>query len=426
MPNTAETADTTAPDMTAADTTGATNVTGTAESAALIEDLYPALAALREAGPVHRIAGTDGRPAWLVTCYDDVRQAFADPRLSLDRRHAAPGNYSGFSLPPALDANLLNMDPPDHTRVRRLVVKAFTPGRVEKLREPVRRVAGELLDAIEADGRADLLATYAGHLPIIVICDLLGVPDEDRQDFRAWTDTLITPDPARPRAAKEAVGAMLRFYTHLIARKRAEPGDDLLSDLIRVRDDEVERTEGGDDRLSEDELTSLAFLILFAGYENTVHLIANSVLSLLDHPELLKELREDPTRVPAAFDELARFDGPAPLAIRRFPREDIEIGGVTIPAGETVLLSVASAHRDPAHFEDPDALNPHIGRSGHLALGHGIHYCLGAPLARLETDIALATLLSRFPGLRLDVPRERLRWRPSMRARGLISLPVAW
>jgi cytochrome P450 len=399
------------------------NTADTADTTALIEDLYPALAALREAGPVHRIAGTDGRPAWLVTRYDDVRRAFADPRLSVDKRHAAPGNYSGFSLPPALDTNLLNMDPPDHTRVRRLVVKAFTPGRVEKLREPVRRVAGELLDAVEADGRADLLAAYAGQLPIIVICDLLGVPEEDRRDFRAWSDALITPDPARPQGAKEAVGAMLRFYTGLIAKKRAEPGDDLLSDLIRVRDDE---TEGGDDRLSEDELTSLAFLILLAGYENTVHLIANSVLSLLDHPDLLEELREDPTRIPAAFDELARYEGPASLAIRRFPREDIEIGGVTIPAGETVLLSVASAHRDPAHFQDPDALNPHIGRSGHLALGHGIHYCLGAPLARMETDIALATLLSRFPGLRLDVPREELRWRPSIRARGLISLPVAW
>ncbi|WP_063731132.1 cytochrome P450 family protein [Streptomyces sp. RTd22] len=393
------------------------------DTAALIEDLYPALAALREAGPVHRIAGTDGRPAWLVTRYDDVRRAFADPRLSLDKRHAAPGNYSGFSLPPALDTNLLNMDPPDHTRVRRLVVKAFTPGRVEKLREPVRRVAGELLDAIEAEGRADLLAAYAGQLPIIVICDLLGVPEGDRRDFRAWSDALITPDPARPQGAKEAVGAMLRFYTGLIAKKRAEPGDDLLSDLIRVRDDE---TDGGADRLSEDELTSLAFLILLAGYENTVHLIANSVLSLLDHPEFLKELREDPARIPAAFDELARYEAPAPLAIRRFPREDIEIGGVTIPAGETVLLSVASAHRDPAHFQDPDALNPHIGRSGHLALGHGIHYCLGAPLARMETDIALATLLSRFPGLRLEVPREELRWRPTIRARGLISLPVTW
>ncbi|WAP54215.1 cytochrome P450 family protein [Streptomyces sp. S465] len=393
------------------------------DTAPMIEDLYPALAALREAGPVHRIAGTDGRPAWLVTRYEDVRQLFADPRLALDKRHAAPGNFSGFALPPALDRNLLNMDPPDHTRVRRLVVKAFTPGRVEKMREPVRRIADELLDAIEADGRADLLAAYAGQLPIIVICDLLGVPQQDRRDFRAWSDALITPDPARPGAAKEAVGSMLRFYTGLIATKRAEPGDDLLSDLIRVRDDE---SGDGDDRLTEDELTSLAFLILLAGYENTVHLIANSVLTLLDHPQVLQKLREDPGGLPAAFDELARYEGPASLGIRRFPLEDIEIGGVTIPAGETVLLSTASAHRDPAHFQDPDAFNPHLGRSGHLALGHGIHYCLGAPLARMETETALAALLRRFPGLRLDVPRERLRWRPSIRARGLISLPVAW
>ncbi|MET8182656.1 cytochrome P450 [Streptomyces sp. NPDC005336] len=404
------------------------NIAGTdrpdlVDTAALIEDPYRVLAKLREAGPVHRIAGTDGRPAWLVTRYDDVRQAFADPRLSLDRRNAAPGNYGGFSLPPALDTNLLNMDPPDHTRVRRLVVKAFTPGRVEKMREPVRRVADELLDAIEPDGHADLLATYAGQLPIIVICDLLGVPQRDRRDFRAWSDALITPDPARPQAAKEAVGSMLRFYTGLIAHKRAEPGGDLLSDLIKVRDDEM--GDGGD-RLTEDELTSLAFLILLAGYENTVHLIANSVLALLDHPELLHELRADPGGLPAAFDELARFESPAPLAIRRFPLEDIEIGGVTIPAGETVLLSAASAHRDPAQFPDPDQLNPHRGRSGHLALGHGIHYCLGAPLARLETETALAALLSRFPGLRLDVPRQEVRWRPSIRARGLISLPVAW
>ncbi|MBI0295151.1 cytochrome P450 [Streptomyces sp. PRKS01-29] len=393
------------------------------DTAPLIEDLYPALATLREAGPVHRIAGTDGRPAWLVTRYEDVRRLFADPRLALDKRHAAPGNYSGFSLPPALDTNLLNMDPPDHTRVRRLVVKAFTPGRVEKMREPVRRIAEELLDAIEPDGRADLLAAYAGQLPIIVICDLLGVPQRDRRDFRAWSDALITPDPARPQAAKEAVGSMLRFYTGLIAKKRAEPADDLLSDLIRVRDDEA---GDGDGRLSEDELTSLAFLILLAGYENTVHLIANAVLTLLDHPTVLHELREDPSGLAAAFDELARYEGPASLAIRRFPLEDIEIGGVTIPAGETVLLSAASAHRDPAQFKDPDEFNPHLGRSGHLALGHGIHYCLGAPLARMETEIALAALLRRFPGLRLDVPRERLRWRPSIRARGLISLPVAW
>ncbi|MGP3983233.1 cytochrome P450 family protein [Streptomyces sp. KR80] len=390
------------------------------DTSALITDPYGTYARLRQAGPVHRIAGPDGSPAWLVTRYDDVRRALADPRLSLDKRNALPGNYRGFSLPPALEANLLNMDPPDHTRVRRLVVKAFTPRRVEKLREPVRRIADALLDAIEPDGHADLLAAYAGPLPITVICDLLGVPERDRPDFLAWSDALITPDPARPHLMKEAVGSMLRFYTELIASKRAEPSDDLLSDLIAVRDDD------SNDRLTEDELTSLAFLILFAGYENTVHLIANAVLALLDHPPLMKELREDPAGLAAAVEEFVRYDGPGPLAIRRFPVEDVEIGGVTVAAGETVLLSIGSANRDPDHVPDPDRLDPGRAQSGHLALGHGIHYCLGAPLARMETEIALSALLSRFPDLSLGVQREDLRWRPSIRARGLISLPVRW
>ncbi|MBO0656258.1 cytochrome P450 [Streptomyces triculaminicus] len=387
---------------------------------ALIEDPHGTYARLREAGPVHRVTGPDGRPAWLVTRYDDVRRALADPRLSLDRRHALPGNYSGFSLPPALDANLLNMDPPDHTRVRGLVVKAFTPGRVDRLRVPVRRVADELLDAVEAgdERRTDLLESYAGPLPIIVICDLLGVPPDARQDFRAWTDALITPDRERPHLMKEAVAGLMGYFTGLIRAKRAEPGDDLLSDLIAVRD--------GEDALSEDELTSLAFLILFAGYENTVHLIANAVLALLDHPRLLSELRANPDGLGAAVEELGRWDGPSPLAIRRFPLEDMEIGGVRVPAGETVLLSIASANRDPRHFPDPDRLDLRRERSGHLALGHGIHYCLGAPLARMETETALAALLERFKNMELDVPRDALRWRPAIRARGLISLPVRW
>ncbi|KAB7845470.1 cytochrome P450 family protein [Streptomyces mobaraensis] len=384
----------------------------------LIADPHGTLAALREAGPVHRVQGADGNPAWLVTRYEDVRRALADPRLSLDKRNAKPGNYAGLSLPPALDANLLNMDPPDHTRVRRLVVKAFTPGRVEKLREPVRRLADGLLDAVEPAGAADLLAAYAGPLPIMVMCDLLGIPQERRLDFRAWTDALITPDPARPEAAREAVGNMIRFFTGLIAAKRAEPADDLLSDLIAVRD--------AGDRLSEDELTSLAFLLLFAGYENTVHLIANSVLALLDHPEELRALRKNPDGLAAAVEELNRWDGPGPLAIRRFPLEDVEIGGVTVPAGETVLLSLASANRDPARFPDPDRLDLHRNNSGSLALGHGIHYCLGAALGRMETETALAALLDRFEKLELAVPREELKWRPSIRARGLISLPVRW
>ncbi|MCF3174821.1 cytochrome P450 [Streptomyces sioyaensis] len=390
----------------------------------LLDDPYAAYAALREAGPVHRITGADGSPAWLVTRYDDVRSALADPRLSLDRRHAGPGGYRGFALPPALDANLLNMDPPDHTRVRRLVVKAFTAGRVETLRAPVRRVAEELLDAMAERGRADLIADYAGPLPITVICDLLGIPQRDRRDFLAWSDALITPDPSRPEGMKQAIGAMLEFYTGLIAAKRAEPGDDLLSDLIAVRDDAP--AADGSDRLTEDELTSLAFLILFAGYENTVHLIGNAVLALLDHPDLLRQLQQNPAELPTTVEEFLRYDGPGPLAIRRFPKQDVEIGGVRIPAGESVLLSIASANRDPARFPAPDALDPGRDLSGHLAMGHGIHYCLGAPLARMEAVTALEALLARFPELRLDVPRGELRHRRTLRSRGLISLPVAW
>ncbi|MEU6331743.1 cytochrome P450 [Streptomyces sp. NPDC047049] len=391
-------------------------------------DPYAAYAALREAGPVHRITGADGHPAWLVTRYDDVRRALADPRLSLDKKHAAPGGYRGFSLPPALDANLLNMDPPDHTRIRRLVARAFTPGRVEALRAPVRQVADELLDAMAERGRADLMTDYAGPLPITVIYDLLGIPHRDRRDFLAWSNALFTPDPSRPELMKEAIGAMLEFFTGLIAAKRREPSDDLFSDLIAVRDDRTggEGDGAGGERLTEDELTSLAFLILFAGYENTVHLIGNAVLTLLDHPGQLRHLQRNPAEIPAAVEEFLRHDGPGPLSIRRFPKEDLEIGGVRIAAGESVLLSIASANRDPARFADPDTFDRGRDLSGHLALGHGIHYCLGAPLARMEAAIALEALLGRFPGLRLDVPRGDLRHRRSLRSRGLISLPVAF
>ncbi|MER5939661.1 cytochrome P450 [Streptomyces sp. NPDC001928] len=382
----------------------------------LIDQPYDVYRRLREAAPVHRIAGPDGSPAWLVTRYGDVREALADPRLSLDKRHAAPGSYRGLALPPALDANLLNMDPPDHTRIRRLVGRAFTTRRVDQLRTPIRQTADRLLDALGPHGTTDLIASYAAPLPITVICDLLGVPDQHRRDFREWTDALVAPDPARPQAAKESVVAMLGFFTRLLADKRKEPADDLLSDLIAVRD------EG--DRLSEDELTSLAFLILFAGYENTVQLIGSAVLALLRHPEQLAALREDPARIAAAVEEFHRFEGPALLAIRRFPTEDMTIGGVPVPAGETVLLSPAAANRDPARFPDPDRLDLSRDASGHLALGHGVHHCLGAPLARAETEIALTALLERFPELALQ--DENIRWRRSLRARGLLALPVTY
>ncbi|MFF7191724.1 cytochrome P450 [Streptomyces sp. NPDC008222] len=383
---------------------------------ALVADPYSTYARLREAGPVHRVTGPDGLPVWIVTRYTDVRQLLADPRLSLDKAHRLSAGYRGPSLPPALDVNLLNMDPPDHTRIRRLVTKAFTPGRVEQMRPGIQALADQLLDGVAGRGRADLVAEFAAPLPITVICDLLGVPHDSRLDFRAWTDSLVAPDPSDPGAVKQAVAAMLTYFPQLIADKRRVPGNDLLTDLIDVRDDA--------DRLTEDELTSLAFLILVAGYENTVQLIGTAVLALLDHPEQLAALRDNPAKIEDAVEEFARYDGPALLAIRRFPMEDVEIGGVTIPAGETVMLSLASANRDPGRFPDPDRLDLDRREGGHLALGHGIHYCVGAPLARLETQIAVSTLLRRFPALELDVPRDQLRWRPSMRARGLLALPV--
>jgi cytochrome P450 len=383
----------------------------------LLDHPYDVYRRLRDTAPVHRIAGPDGTPAWIVTRYDDVRAALADPRLSLDKRHATAGTYKGFSLPSALDANLLNMDPPDHTRVRRLVGRAFTTRRVEQLRTPIRRTADRLLDELGPHGTADLIAAYAAPLPITVICDLLGIPDQHRLDFRVWTDTLVAPDPAAPpEAAKEAVVAMLGYFTRLLADKRRQPADDLLSDLIAVRD------EG--DRLSEDELMSLAFLILFAGYENTVQLIGNAVLALLQHPEQLAGLRKDMSQLPAAVQEFLRYEGPALLAIRRFPVEDVTIGGVTVPAGETVWVSPSAADRDPARFPDPDRLDLARDASGHLALGHGIHHCLGAPLARAEIEIAVAALLERFP--ELSLADGDLRWRRSLRARGLVELPVTY
>ncbi|MFH9962078.1 cytochrome P450 [Streptomyces mirabilis] len=384
----------------------------------LIDHPYAVYDRLRDTAPVHRVAGTDGNPAWLVTRYEDVREALANPLLSMDKKHALPGSYQGLSLPPALDANLLNMEAPDHTRIRRLVVRAFTARRIEQLRTPVRETADRLLDALGRHGSADLIAAYAAPLPITVICDLLGIPGEHRRDFRAWTDVLVAPDPARPGAAKEAVAAMLGFLTQLLADKRKKPADDLLCDLIAVRD------EG--DRLSEDELMSLAFLILFAGYENTVQLIGNAILGLLTHPDQLAALRANPERFPNAVEEFARHEGPALLAIRRFPVEDVTIGAVTVPAGETVLLSLAAANRDPARFPDPERLALGRDASGHLALGRGIHYCVGAPLARLETEIAVSALLERLPDLALDTDPAELRWRPSLRARGLLALPVTY
>ncbi|MDA3626939.1 cytochrome P450 [Saccharopolyspora sp. WRP15-2] len=367
-------------------------------------------ARLREQGPVHRATAPDGTSIWLVTRYADVRAALADPRLSLDKKNSA-GGYRGFSLPPALDANLLNMDAPEHTRLRRIIGKAFAPRRIEPLRPRVQQLADALLDDL-TEREADLMPAYCGPLPIAVICELLGVGEADRPDFRSWTDHLLAPET--PDQARNALGALHGYLLDLIAAKRANPGADFLSTLVSLRDEE--------DRLSEDELTAAAFLVLFAGYENTVNVLGNGLAALLTNPAALARARQGITS--STVDELLRFDPPPQLAIRRFPLVDVEIGGVTIPAGETVLLSLVSAHHDPDRYADPEHLDLDRADNPHLAFGHGPHYCLGAALARMETEIGLNTLLSRFPDLALAVPEQELHWRNSFRNRGLRTLPV--
>ncbi|MCP2259755.1 hypothetical protein LX15_003461 [Streptoalloteichus tenebrarius] len=390
--------------------------------AEFIADPHTGYARLREQAPVHRITTPDGAPAWLVTRYADVRAALADPRLSLDKANAEGRGFTGFGLPPALDANLLNMDPPQHTRIRRLVSRAFTPRYVERMRDRIQAIADELLDAVAPRGRADLVNDFAVPLAAMTICETLGVDQADRADFRGWTSAMLAPNRDDPARAKEemraAIGQIARHLADLVARKRRNPGDDLLSSWIAARDAE--------DRLTEDELTSLAFLTLMAGYENPANLIGNAVLAVLRRPALADRLRTRPDLIPSTVDELMRFDGPTLLAIRRFPLEDVEIGGVHIPRGDTVLLALASANRDPDRFDRADELDIHRTDNQHVSLGHGVHFCLGATLARVQAQVALGAVLTRLPDLAPDLPETGPRWRPSYRAHGLLELPVVF
>ncbi|MEV6522691.1 cytochrome P450 [Longispora sp. NPDC051575] len=377
--------------------------------AAFVRDPYPVYDRLRALGPVHPAVLPDGQRVWLVVGHEEVRAALADPRLSVDKRHAAPGGWKGLQLPPALDANLLNLDGPDHARLRRLVAGAFTARRVAGLRPGIEATAGALLDAMARRTTADLVADYAAPLPVAVIGDLLGVAPDDRGDFKGWTDTMLAAEAGERVDARSALGELLAFLTLLIATKRGKPADDLLSDLIAARDG-----DGG--RLSEDELLSMAFLLLFAGHETSVQLIGTGAVALIREPAL--------RGAPDLVEELLRHDGPVGLAVRRFPTEDLVLGGTLVPAGDAVLLSLGAAHRDPARYADPDVLRPGRPDQGHLGFGHGVHYCLGAPLARLEAEIALAALFARFPDVALAVPADQLHNRPTFRVRGLAAVPV--
>jgi cytochrome P450 len=380
-----------------------------------------AYAALADRGPVHRIELPSGTPGWLVTGYEAVRAALADPRLS--KQPARPS--TGGLLPPEIDAainsDLLHRDPPDHARLRRLVSTAFTRRRVDALAPRVQQIADALLDDLAVhlaeDGPADLIATYAYPLPIAVISELLGVPLGVQAEFRDWSTTVAGGSAVGAEAWVAAATALVGFVRGLVVAKRAAPADDLMSALVTARDQ--------DDRLTEDELTSMAFLLLIAGHETTVNLIGNGMHTLLTHPEQLALLRAEPERLPATIEELLRFAGPVQVATFRWTTAPLRIGDTVIPAGQLVIPGLLTAGRDPSLLADPDTFDPGRADSPHLAFGYGVHHCLGAPLARMEGRIAVGSLLARFPDLRLAVPAGELRWRPSVLMHGLAALPVA-
>ena len=389
---------------------------------AVFQDPHAFYALVRDEGPVHQVELPLGTKGWVITRYPEARAALNDARLSKDAE--------GFmrlmraqqpDLPPPADGNqmfrhMLNADPPDHTRLRKLVTKVFTARRIEELRPRVQEISDALLATMLAkagDGPMDLLDEYAFPLPITVICELLGVPHEAHDDFRKWSNAAISSGPRdEAQAAERAMG---EYLGRLVEAKRAEPADDLVSALIRASDDE--------DQLSSGEVLAMIFLLMVAGHETTVNLIGNGLLALLRNPGQLAALRADRTLLPSAIEEFLRFDGPLNLATFRFTAEPIELGGVTIPKDEFVVISLLAANRDPRQYSDPDRFDVTRAPS-HVAFGHGIHFCLGAPLARMEADIAFTGLLDQFTDIELAVPVEELRYRPSSLMHGLAQLPV--
>jgi cytochrome P450 len=398
-------------------------VTDAAELVPFDEDSYYRdplgfFARLRWSRPIAPVRMPDYGRVWVITRYADVRAALTDSRLA-NKVHCWPGG--GPSLADEIGGvhALLNTDPPDHTRLRRLVQKAFTARRAAQLRPRTKEIAAGLLDDLAALGDVvDLLDAYARPLPITVISELLGIPVTDR----GWIWITVTDYGMGGEELQRVPRKLAAYFTGLIAAKRAEPREDLLSALVVAHDNAGE--VGAEAALTSTELLSAAYHLVMAGFDTTVNLIASGALALLTHPEEFARLRRDPSLLPAAVEELLRFTNPVNHVTPRYTTEDLPIGDVVIPAGERVLIATSSANRDPAQFPDPDRLDIDRDTSGHVAFGHGIHYCLGAALARMEAEVALGALLTRFPGISLAVSPSELRWRPVSLMNGLESLPV--
>ncbi len=391
---------------------------------AIRADPYPTYARLRATTPVVAAQVPAMGHTWLVTRYDDVVRVLKDPLLSTDRLKSADAQRYELRWIPrifrVLADSMILQDDPDHARLRNLVHRAFTPRMVEQMAGRIRHICDELLDRAGARGNVDLIADFALPLPLTVISEMMGVPEADRLRFHGWSAKFLesTSGGTFSMLAQTPNGMrMMRFFQRLIALRKREPGDDLVSALVQA--------EAAGDRLSEDELLSMIFLLLLAGHETTVNLIGNGMAALLQHPDQTALLRAQPELIETTVEELLRFTNPVEHGTSRIAREAVEIAGVALPRGAHVLALISSANRDETVFAEPDRLDITRHPNRHIAFGFGMHYCLGAPLARLEGRIAIQSLVQRFPEMCLAVPPQRLRWRSSVAVRGLRELPVA-
>jgi cytochrome P450 len=375
---------------------------------------------LREARPVSPLVFPDGHEGWLVTGYDAVRQVMADTRFSsrqdigvIHVPYETPGMPAPTEPSPQMPGVFIAMDPPDHTRLRKRLTGTFTVKRMKRLEEHIVEIAErQLAELARLTPPVDLVKEFALPVPSLVICELLGVPYEDRANFQVNSAQFLVKDQTLDEKMA-ALGALTGYLAELVTRKRAEPGEDILSELA------------GQEDLSVEELVGAAFLLLLAGHETTANMLALGTFALLEHPEQLAELRADPDLLPDAVEELMRYLSVVDINFR-YATEDIEVGGEVIGKGSTVVVSLLAANHDPKRFDDPDGLDLHREARGHLSFGHGVHQCLGQQLARIEMRAGFAGLLRRFPDLRLAIPAGEVRLRTDMNIYGVHALPVTW
>jgi cytochrome P450 len=379
---------------------------------------YPFYARLRKEHPVIQVVTPEGHRAWLITRYEDALNALKDKRLSKDIRNLGekPPWVPKYFEP--LARNMLDLDDPDHARLRTLVHKAFTPKLIETLRASIEALSEELIELARPRGRMDLIAEFALPLPVAVISQMLGIPKPEQDKFHCWSNMIVSSQSSKFGALKAipSVISFLRYIRRLVRLRQVRPENDLTTAMIQA--------EEAGDRMSGDEMLSMIFLLLIAGHETTVNLIGNGMLALLTHPEQMKELRGDPLLVASAVEEMLRFDSPLEMATERYTTEEVEYSGTAIPSGARVYVVIASANRDEQQFERADQFDITRPNNRHLSFGVGAHYCMGAPLARLEGQIAITALLKRMPELRLAVAYNEISWKPGLILRGVKRLPV--